>query len=248
MNIYSEKPEQVETTPFWEKNNFVSDLLLRYKKYGTIIIAVDYDNTIYDYSQKGVDFSEVHSLLRRASDIGCKIVIYTARNKRDFYKIYEYCNDISLKVDAINEDVIDIDPPTSGKIYYNIILDDKGGLLEAIDVLKSTLDLIEKEKPKEESVINPNIIREMVANNTQEYNILKALEEMSELSMELTKFLTKKNEFKPPLSKLHEETSHVTIRMAVLREMFGAEETDIEQNKKLGQIANRISQKKQNNL
>lgn len=250
--IYSEAPVSEKLSMFLTKQEKVDELLLRYQRYGTLVIAVDHDNTIFDYSNRGVDFSPLHQLLKRAKSVGCKIVIYTARHKSEFYLITEFCNDIGLEYDAINEDVIKLKMPTSGKIMYNIFLDDKAGLRETFEVLQATIETIEKQqksKIKEDmSELNMLLVKEMAQRNTQDYNIMKFLEEMAEINEVTIKFLTKKAEFAPPPAKFHEELAHLELRLAVMKELFGVKETNEQLALKQGQIANRMANNKKNDL
>lgn len=45
-------------------------LLEEYKKYGKLIVAFDYDNTIFDYHNNGGDYSCVIELLKRCARLG----------------------------------------------------------------------------------------------------------------------------------------------------------------------------------
>lgn len=45
-------------------------LLEEYKKYGELIVAFDYDNTIFDYHNNGGDYSCVIELLKRCARLG----------------------------------------------------------------------------------------------------------------------------------------------------------------------------------
>lgn len=114
-----------------------------YKKYGTLIIALDYDNTIFDFFNKGLIFNDVISLVKECSNIGMKIVIYTASQEYD--KIETYCKKIGLKIEGININILE-QFAKSGKIYYNILLDDRAGLASAYNQLNWVLDRIKEEK------------------------------------------------------------------------------------------------------
>ncbi len=94
------------------------------------------------------------------------------------------------------------------------------------------------------SELNNLLIDEIVNKNTLEYNVMKCIEEMAELNVELIKTLTKGHpDWKPPVSKLHEEISHVELRLAVLKRIYGEAETNVELNKKQSSIARRMVEK-----
>lgn len=252
--VYSETPVTVLKS-FFDPKERVEELLLQYQKHNTLIIAVDFDDTIYDLYKAGKDFTPIYDILKRAKAVGCSIMIFTARNKASFYEITEHCNDIGLEYDKINEDVITLDYGYSRKPYYNVFLDDKAGLLEAYTILKAAIEVIEKQvkeknksKIEETMGVNSNLVTEMVKSNTLEYNILKFLEEGAECNEIALKFLTKAEKYRPLPEKFHEELSHLELRLAVMKEIFGPKEVEAQLNKKQNSIAARIEQKKQNNL
>ncbi len=103
-------------------------LLDEYHQYGTIVVAVDFDNTLYDYHQNGLDCAEVIHLLQNLKQIGCTIIIWTASEEVAF--IRKYCSDNAVPVDLINENPAFF-KSASRKIYYNELLDDRAGLSES---------------------------------------------------------------------------------------------------------------------
>jgi hypothetical protein len=248
--IYTETPPKKHL--FFDRQDKLDDLLLCFQKHGNIIVAVDFDDTIRDSFNKGLDLTPIHDIVKRAKNIGCKIVIYTARNKSEWIEVTEYCNDIGIEYDAINEDVIKLPKPTSGKIYYNIFLDDRAGLRESFEILTSFVETVEKQikdenkKNKMKTAVNELLVEELVTTNTYEANLLKFLEESFELGVEVIKTLTKGEKLKPPIEKLHEECAHVEIRLAVLKKIIGEKECDAEINKKQNEIAQAFQKRKMN--
>jgi hydroxymethylpyrimidine pyrophosphatase-like HAD family hydrolase len=103
-------------------------LIKEYQKYGSIVVAFDFDNTVFDYHNQGLDCSEIIDLLQKLKSINCFLIIWTANEDIDFVK--NYCLEKHIPFDAINEN-----PPfftsSSRKIYYNELLDDRSGLLES---------------------------------------------------------------------------------------------------------------------
>ncbi|MBO0934378.1 hypothetical protein [Fibrella aquatilis] len=99
-----------------------------YARYGSLVIAVDFDNTLYDYHQQGLDCSEIIELLHQLKRINCTIVVWTASESTAFIKTY--CQEHNIPIDSINTN-----PPfftsSSPKIYYNELLDDRAGLAES---------------------------------------------------------------------------------------------------------------------
>lgn len=130
--------------PFLNKNTTFLRLLEEYRKYNSLVVAVDFDNTIYDFHKKGYTFPAVIDLLKECNKVGFKVVIFTASPKERFDEIRQYCKDIGVFIDGINEEVIDSmkgGDRTNRKIYYNVLLDDRAGLGEAYEVLYNMINL-----------------------------------------------------------------------------------------------------------
>ena len=116
------------------EDNCVNRLLDEHKKHGTLYIAFDFDNTIYDYHDKGIDCSSVISLLQNCTKLGFKMILFTCED--DINKLKEketFCFDNMIEVHYINESPI-LDFTT--KPYYNILLDDRAGLESSMKILE----------------------------------------------------------------------------------------------------------------
>lgn len=118
-------------------------LLEEYRKYGKLIIAFDYDNTIFDCHNNGGDYSCVIELLKRCVKLGFEMVLFTT--EEDIFKLNEKtsnafhlleCKTISANTSSIFRG--------SKKPYYNILLDDRAGLEESYEILKYVVDEIIK--------------------------------------------------------------------------------------------------------
>lgn len=118
-------------------------LIDEYRKYkGKLVIAFDFDNTIFDYHNNGGDYSSVISLLKDCSDLGFIMVLFTSNeDKKKLDWMVEYCTHFGIRVDYINESPI----MKTRKPYYNILLDDRAGLEECYTILSKLVDLIKKQ-------------------------------------------------------------------------------------------------------
>jgi hypothetical protein len=129
--------------PFLNPSHAYQRLLREYKQYGSIVVAVDFDNTIYDYHQTGMDCSDIMDLLQKLHGISCYIILWTCSEAYDF--IEKYCETHQIPYNAINEN-----PPffkgNSRKVYYNELLDDRAGLRESFDRLTKLYGEIIAEK------------------------------------------------------------------------------------------------------
>src|SRR5688572_4690263 len=93
-------------------NKYISRLYEEWKKYGKIIIAVDFDDTVYPWGFKTEEdqqeFKKVVDILNIARDTGAYITIWSACDKNRFEEIRNYCKSKNLKIDSINENPIDL--------------------------------------------------------------------------------------------------------------------------------------------
>ena len=121
-------------------------LLEEYKTYGKLIVAFDYDNTIFDYHNNGGDYSCVIELLKRCARLGFELILFTcdediSDSHRKSTIVYDM---LGLAPDGklwINQSSV---LPRSYKPYYNILLDDRAGLEESYEILKYVVDEITK--------------------------------------------------------------------------------------------------------
>lgn len=126
--------------PF-NKENCKRRLLEEYYKYGKLIVAFDFDNTIYDYHKNGGDYSEVIQLLQDCSKLGFELILFTTEEDYDnlLKKIHKVDSILGTFNYRINKSSIFLE---SKKPYYNILLDDRAGLEESYEILKYVVDEI----------------------------------------------------------------------------------------------------------
>jgi len=115
-----------------------------YKKYGSLIVAVDFDDTLYDFHKVGNSYEQMHQLVRDLHKANCYIVIWTGNQDEDL--IISYLDDNDIPFDSINNEA-----PVSlkmlgqnipRKVYANVYLDDRAGLVQVYNDLKRLLDEI----------------------------------------------------------------------------------------------------------
>jgi hypothetical protein len=103
------------------------------KKHGKLIVAYDFDHTVFDPDNIGYVYNDVIDLLRIAKKKGCHLIVSTTRSDSEHGFIKKYLNDNSIPFDVINE----------GLSFYDILLDDRAGLPSAYYCLKIALEEIE---------------------------------------------------------------------------------------------------------
>jgi hydroxymethylpyrimidine pyrophosphatase-like HAD family hydrolase len=116
-----------------------------YEQYGSLVIAVDFDNTLYDYHQQGLDCSEIVSLLRDLKRIHCSVVIWTASEQVAF--IQGFCQEHEIPIDGINSNPAFFQS-SSRKIYYNELLDDRAGLAETYHRLVRLVQYVKQKQAR----------------------------------------------------------------------------------------------------
>lgn len=113
-----------------------------YKKYGSLAIGVDFDNTIYDFHKKGYNCDTVIDLIIRAQALGNKIHIFSANPDHELIK--KHCEEKGIIIEGINTG-FDLGWE-SRKPFYNILLDDRAGLISAVSDLNEMVSVLEIEK------------------------------------------------------------------------------------------------------
>lgn len=109
-----------------------------YLKHKHLYVAFDYDNTVFDYHHKGVDYSKIINLLRVCKQLNFTMILFTANEGADLIKALSYLKEHAIPFDLINENPL----MKTRKPYYNILLDDRAGLEEAYLNLKKLTDEI----------------------------------------------------------------------------------------------------------
>lgn len=116
-----------------------------YQKYGKIVVALDFDDTIYDYHKKGREYPAVVDLIKRCQNLGFYICLFTGTPKEKWKDCIAYCESIGIKIHKINENAFPMCFGNDGKMYYNVLLDDRAGLSASYQVLKRVVDKAENQ-------------------------------------------------------------------------------------------------------
>lgn len=132
---------------YMNNSNAVDRLVEEWVKYKSLIVAYDFDNTVFDFHNEGHSYEYVINLLRECKKLGAYLIVFTASDKDRHQFIKKYLDNNSIPYDGINENKPDL-PFKDGKIYYNILLDDRAGLESAVNVIEEAISII-KEKMEE---------------------------------------------------------------------------------------------------
>jgi len=130
---------------YLDEQNCINRLVEEWTNYGKIVLAVDFDDTLFDFHKKGRTYENVIELVKRCQSTGCYIVIFTANDDIEHHKfIKEYLAKEGIQVDTINDNIPSV-PFKTRKVYYNILLDDRSGLKSAYNILLKTVEIVEKQ-------------------------------------------------------------------------------------------------------
>lgn len=121
--------------------NATARLIEEWMKYGKIIVAYDYDDTVFDFHKKGRKYNDIIDLLRLSREIGVFLYVYTACGENQYDDIRAYLATNNIPYDDINKTMDGI-TFTGKKLYYNILLDDRAGLSSAYSVLFNTVKVM----------------------------------------------------------------------------------------------------------
>ena len=117
---------------YLKPSNSFNRLLEEYNTHQSIVVAFDFDDTVYDFHKKGRLYNDVTELLKKLKSINCYLICWTGQQDLDF--VSNYLTNHNIPFDAINEN-----PPfyksSSKKIYANAYLDDRAGLKQVYDEL-----------------------------------------------------------------------------------------------------------------
>ena len=131
--------------PYFSTGRCIERMMGWYHKHGNLIVAFDYDDTVYDFWKKDFAYPDVISLLQECSDLGFTMILFTGHTDKDYETLKKDLADQGIRVDAINESTVK-DEMFKKKVYCNILLDDKAGLGQAYDILRETVYRIQREK------------------------------------------------------------------------------------------------------
>lgn len=132
--------------PFSNIVHFTNRILMEAEKHEKLIVAVDYDNTVFDTHNMGYDFEPLFEKLRELRD-RIYLICWTASKPERYPQIRETFREHGLYLDAINENAPWIEG-RGPKIYANMYIDDRSGLtdvwyaLNALTTHYKVVDLI----------------------------------------------------------------------------------------------------------
>lgn len=113
---------------FLNLENSYNRLKKEYMEHGKLIIAYDFDSTVFDYHSTGSSYEMVRELIRKWKN-HAYFIVFTSSESDRFDEIRKILDELNLPYDSINEDAPFI-RFKGRKVYYNILLDDRAGLAQ----------------------------------------------------------------------------------------------------------------------
>lgn len=115
---------------------YIARLTKEWKEHKKILLAVDFDDTLSPWKFDDFNYQEVFKAIKQAKEIGAYVVIFTACKEERYDYIRKYCKEVGgFEIDGINENVIELPYGNQRKIYYNHLIDDRAGLMQALTIL-----------------------------------------------------------------------------------------------------------------
>ncbi len=125
-------------------DNFYNRLKLEYKKYGKLIIAYDFDDTVFNYhNNKEMSNEDIIGLLRDWKDYGY-LICFTSRP--DLKGVTDYLEQREIPYNSINKNMPGLPFGNNEKLYYNVLIDDRAGMSWAYIALETLLKEIKNGK------------------------------------------------------------------------------------------------------
>lgn len=136
-----------DSDPFMDRDYCLERLMAEYRTHGKLIVAVDFDDTVFDFHKVGRRYDRVLDLLRRCQALDFYIVLFTGTPPSQWDDQRQYLANRGIHIEVgINENPIKLPFGNWGKPYWNILLDDRAGLGQAYAILSSVVSQIELER------------------------------------------------------------------------------------------------------
>jgi len=119
-------------------------LYQEYQRYGTLVIAYDFDGTVHDYHKEGYSYEMVRKLIRDMREVGFTLVCWTAHPDPEVY-VPKFLKDNNIPYDYINEGGIPL-PWNNVKPFFSALLDDRCGLESMYRDLSNVVKRIKENK------------------------------------------------------------------------------------------------------
>ena len=129
---------------FLKPNSGYYRLWSEYHRHNGLIVACDFDNTLYDYHQTGESFDMVRQLIRDLYALNCYIIIWTGNKDESF--VTSFLDSVNVPFHSINKDA-PMQKKYGRKINADVFVDDRAGLIQVYEDLTRLVNEIKSKKP-----------------------------------------------------------------------------------------------------
>lgn len=134
----------------WKGNKFVERFIREWILHKKVVLACDFDDTVFPWSFKSDEDleyqKEIIRVIKLAENLGIYLVIWSACDADRYNDIRKWCLAHDLRIASINENPIPLPYGNNRKMYYNHLLDDRAGLEQALDMLEYACYRVESER------------------------------------------------------------------------------------------------------
>ena len=92
------KPSDAASDTYLISNNCINRLLEEWDKYGKLVVAYDFDNTVYGKSES---HDQVIELLKTCKELGHYLIVFTCRPAEEYNIVEEYLQSNDIPYDII---------------------------------------------------------------------------------------------------------------------------------------------------
>lgn len=138
-------PNIVNFDPYLDAERVYTRIRDEFLKYGRLIIAFDFDDTIFNtHNNEGWHYDKIIKLLQRWRPYAY-MICWSASTEARYPKMRDYMEWFEIPCDAINANAPWIEE-RGRKIYANIYLDDRAGMNTSYWALERLISEIEEGK------------------------------------------------------------------------------------------------------
>ena len=131
--------------PYMDQERALGRLIIEYEKHGQLIVAFDFDDTVFNtHERPGWEYNQVIELLRKVQPYAY-IICWSASVPERYESMWQYFKENNIPCQAINSDAPWV-APRGRKIYANIYLDDRAGLESTYNLLNLFVETMENYK------------------------------------------------------------------------------------------------------
>lgn len=90
------------TDPYFDVDTCARRLMSEYMQHKSLIVAVDFDDTVYDFHRAGHDYGQILDLVRRCQALGFHIVLFTGTHPDRYPEQVQYLAERDIDIKFIN--------------------------------------------------------------------------------------------------------------------------------------------------